>query len=112
MVDQNHNIFLFPSRYLLLDIVLVLFFLSFLLGVALGVFNINSFDFEEEPMFLQGFYIVYMGILCWATILRLRKRNISLKRLVGTVSLKNISWLTVLIIIYLEAFVELTRHWI
>ncbi|HEY9873719.1 MAG TPA: hypothetical protein V6D12_09785, partial [Candidatus Obscuribacterales bacterium] len=88
------------SRYILLDIILIIFILGFLLaGISIGTgWDIKALT--TEPIWLHIFNIIFTAILCWKIFRRLEKAGIEINTLIGDTSWKRQPWLMLFIIFY------------
>ncbi len=80
------------SRYLILDIGIAFFVISFLIGIIYGISeSFLGFDKKVfEPFFLYPCYIIIMFSICRLFILRLRRNDIDWRKMTGILSFKKI----------------------
>jgi uncharacterized protein len=88
------------SRYLALDIGIVLFVPSFLMGIIHGILgSFLKFDWKAfEPTFVYLYYILVMLSICGLFILRLQRNGIDWRKTTGILSFNKIPWMFLFII--------------
>jgi uncharacterized protein len=87
------------SRYLALDIGIVFFATTFLVGIIDGIGNLLKFDQKSfEPTFDYLCYILVMPSICGLFILRLQRNGIDWRKTTGILSFKKIPLMFVFII--------------
>ena len=93
----------FQSRYIFLDYLIVSFLIVPVGGLLSFIFGLPQADIFK-PFSITGniIYIVFFGSICLLTMYRLKFCEVEVKHILGNFSLKNISWISLLIIFYGE----------
>ncbi|MGL5805552.1 MAG: lysostaphin resistance A-like protein [Xenococcaceae cyanobacterium] len=102
-MSAEQNLFTrFRARYIIVDYFLIAILLGIVVGFIQAIFGIKINFNSKEPVFLASLYAFIMISICFTSWWRLKKLQIEPLQLIGKRSLKNVSWLYLLIVFYAD----------